>query len=232
MVFVIDTSGSIGFSNFQLIREFVGNITTELISNFPSSSVGVILFDSSAHIHFNLETYTTLNKLLSAIDQLPYNDGGRTNTDEALTLLLSTAQDGTLGLRDIANKVAIIITDGQSTNQSATLTATSALHASDIFEVYAVGVARADLTELEAIASSPEFVLFTSSFDSNNLHQLVDRISLQFCSSKFLITACIYVTGFWKAYNLHINEIIRISEFAPLWLQVRCQQNLFLQCFW
>ena len=191
MVFVIDTSGSIGFSNFQLIREFVGNITTELISNSPSSSVGVILFDSSAHIHFNLQTYTTLNKLLSAIDQLPYNDGGRTNTDEALTLLLSTAQNGTLGLRDNANKVAIVITDGRSTNQLATLTAATALHASDIFEVYAVGVARADLTELEAIASSSEFVLFTSSFDSNNLQQLVGKISLQLCSSKFLITACI-----------------------------------------
>ena len=120
---------------------------------------------------------------------------------------MSTAQNGTLGLRDNANKVAIVITDGRSTNQLATLTAATALHASDIFEVYAVGVARADLTELEAIASSPEFVLFTSSFDSNNLQQLVGRISLQLCSSKFLITACIYVTGFRKTYNLHTNEI-------------------------
>ena len=27
-----------------------------------------------------------------------------------------------------------------------------------------------------------------------------------------------YVTGFWKTYHLHTNEIIRIFEFAALWL--------------
>ena len=192
MVFVIDTSGSIGSSNFQIIREFVSSIATELINNSPRSSVGVILFSSSAYIHFSLQTYTSLNALLSAIDNLPYSGGG-TDTDEALELLLSTAQNGILGLRDDTNKVAIVITDGRSSDHLATLMAATALHASDIFEVYAVGVARANFTELKAIASSPEFVFFTSSFDSINLQQLVDRISFHFCSGKFLSTACIHV---------------------------------------
>ena len=44
VVFVIDTSGSIGSTRFQLIREFTANITTELIRNSPRSAVGVILF--------------------------------------------------------------------------------------------------------------------------------------------------------------------------------------------
>ena len=26
------------------------------------------------------------------------------------------------------------------------------------------------------------------------------------------------VTGFWKTYHLHTSEIIRISDFEPLWL--------------
>ena len=41
VVFVIDASGSIGRSHFQLIREFTTNITTALISNSPRSAVGV-----------------------------------------------------------------------------------------------------------------------------------------------------------------------------------------------
>ena len=133
MVFVVDTSGSIRSSNFVLIRKFIADITTELIHNSPRSSVGVILFSTSAHIEFNLQTYTSLSSLLSAISNLPYDDGSSTNTDEALTLLLSSAQDGRLKLRsDSSKKVAIVITDGKSNSQSATLSAAARLHASNI----------------------------------------------------------------------------------------------------
>ena len=186
VVFVIDESGSIGSTRFQLIREFTANITTQLIHNYPNSAVGVILFDSSAQIHFNLLTYTSLNALLSAISNLPYNGGG-TNTAGALTLLLSTAQDGTLGLRSNSSKVAIVITDGQSSDQSATLSAATALHAANIFDVYAVGVDAADMTELEGIASSPEFVFFTDSFNNIGLGQLLDSILPQLCIGKYPI---------------------------------------------
>ena len=187
MVFVIDTSGSIGSSNFQLIKNFVASIATELIKNSPKSSVGVILFERNARIHFSLQTYNSLSLLLSAISQLPYDNGGRTDTEEALTLLLSAAQNGQLRLRNDSNRIAIVITDGHSRRSLATLKAADALHASNIFDVFAVGVANANLDELEAIASSPDFVFFTTSFSSSNLLQLSDRISFHFCSSKFLM---------------------------------------------
>ena len=184
VVFVIDTSGSIGSSRFQLIREFTANITAKLIHYSPQSAVGVILFASYPYVRFNLQTYTNLNSLLSAINRLPYSGGG-TDTDEALTLLLSTAQNGALGLRSNSSKVAIVITDGRSSSTSATLSTAAALHASNIFDVYAVGVGGADLTELEGIASSPEFVFFTSFFDSTSLQQIQDRILPQIlCTCK------------------------------------------------
>ena len=185
VVFVIDTSGSIGSSRFQLIREFTANITAKLIHYSPQSAVGVILFASYPYIRFNLQTYTNLNSLLSAINRLPYNGGSRTDTDEALTLLLSTAQNGVLRLRSNSSKVAIVITDGQSNTPSATLSAAAALHASNIFDVYAVGVGGAYLSELEGIASSPEFVFFTSFFNSTSLQQIQNRILPQFlCGCK------------------------------------------------
>ena len=183
VVFVIDTSGSIGSSRFELIKEFTANITTELINSSPNSAVGVILFASSAYIRFNLQTYTSLNALLSAIYNLPYSGGG-TDTDEALTLLLSTAQNGALGLREDSSKAAIIITDGRSSNPNATSSVATALHASNIFDVYAVGVDGADLNELEAIASSPEFIFFTSSFNNAGLQQLLVKLLQQLCDCK------------------------------------------------
>jgi len=166
-----------------MIREFTANITAELISNSPRSAVGVILFGSNAYIHFNLQTHTKLNTLLSAINLLPYSGGG-TDTAEALTLLLSSAQNGTLGLRSDSSHVAIVITDGKSDSRSATLSAAAAIHASNIFDVFAVGVDGADITELQGIASNLEFVYFTNSFNSSGLQQLQDRIVPQLCIGK------------------------------------------------
>ena len=179
-MFVIDESGSIGASRFQLIREFVRDISTELISRSPRSAIGVILFDGIARIQFNLRAHTSLFSLLSAIDRLPYN-GGSTDTAGALRLLLSSAQNGALGLRRSSSNVAIVITDGRSNRQTATLSAAAALRASNIFDVYAVGVDGVDLTELRTIASSPEFVFFTSSFTSFGLQQLQERILQELC---------------------------------------------------
>ena len=184
-MFVIDTSGSIGSARFQLIREFTANITAELLRASPSSAVGVILFDSFARIQFTLQTYTTPGSLLSAINNLPYNGGG-TNTVEALTLLLSAARNGTLGLRNDSSKVAIVITDGRSSSTSATLSAAASLHASNIFDVFAVGVDRAYMPELEGIASSPEFVFFTNLFTSDGIQELQERIFPQLCNGMYI----------------------------------------------
>ena len=182
-MFVIDTSGSIGDENFQLIRDFTADITTELINESPGSAVGVILFSNRAHIEFNLTAHTSLDALLLAIRKLDYSGGG-TNTADALRLLLNTAQNGGLGLRDDSLHSAIVITDGQSNNPSRTISAANTLHDSNIFDVYAVGVDGANLTELNRIASSPEFVLFTNSFNSDGLQQLVDELLPHLCDGE------------------------------------------------
>ena len=41
-----------------------------------------------------------------------------------------------------------------------------------LFDVFAVGIDEADLTELQEITSSPELVFFTSSFSNTGLQQL------------------------------------------------------------
>ena len=212
VVFVIDTSGSIGSARFQLIKELISNITTELIRSSPRSSVGVILFASSARIQFNLQTYTSLNSLLSAISNLPYSGGG-TDTDEALALLLSTARNGVLRLRSDSSKIAIVITDGKSSDSTATLSAAAALHASNIFDVYAVGVDGADLTELQGIASSTDFVFFTDSFSSTGLQQLQGKIIPLLCNGKYPVAVCIHMlivnfivsSGFRFCFKYHLT---------------------------
>ena len=183
VVFVIDTSGSIGPHRFHLIREFTANVTTELINGSPGSAVGVILFSNDAHIEFNLTVHTSLNSLLLAINELPYA-GGYTNTADALTLLLQTAQNGQLGLRNSSLNSAIVITDGSSSDPTATESAANALHASNIFDVYSVGIENAVMSELQEIASCPEFVFFKESFTSAALQQLKDELLPHLCNGE------------------------------------------------
>ena len=189
LVFVIDGCSSSSFI-LELIREFTANITTEIIHNFPSTAVGLI---SRAEIQFNLQTYTTLSELVSAINELPLNVlGGIRHIGEAVNLLLSTAQNETLGLRSNSSKVAIFLTTSHfSSRCSLGSSALASLHASNIFdEVYAVGFSFVNLNNLEAIASSPELIFTTTEFDGRGIitiaaiQQVLDRVLQQMCHGK------------------------------------------------
>jgi len=163
----------------------------QLLSIGPQQSLaGMILFSSDATLHFDLSEHTDIAALSTAINPgLPY-DGGSTNTAAALSLLLSSAQDGSMGLRPGHPAIAIVITDGESNvNQAQTIPNAQSVHASNIFQqVYAVGVGNADLTELNAIASDPSLVFNTNSFDSTAIQQLQQTLSERLCDGE--LTCC------------------------------------------
>ena len=171
-----------------MIREFVDNITVSLKLNSPESSVAVILYDYTARIHFNLEAHTSLSTLSPAIDPgLPYYYNNGRDTAAALRLLLSSTQNGSLGIRNKTSNIAIVITGGRSDYQNSTQSAAAALHTANIFDVYAIGYDRADNYELNTIASDPHFVYFTAFYNRYDIEELQMNITDQLCSCKKLI---------------------------------------------
>ena len=193
LVFVLDVSGSITPPGFQLIRQFTEDLCMLLDIGAQKSLAGVILFSNTASVHFPVTQHTTASTLLPAINPgLPYSGGG-TNTAAALDLLRTAGQTGgALQLRSGHPNIVIVVTDGQSNDKPATLSAASTLHASNTYEqIYAVGVSGADITELTAIASDPSLVFFTSNFDTTAITQLQKNVTKELCSinitSKLLI---------------------------------------------
>ena len=179
---LLDTSGSIGNSRFQLFRDFASSIARALDISLQQSLVGVILFSDEARIQFSLTEFTDESSLLSAIDDIPYR-GGNTNTADALRLLLSSARDGTMELRGGYPHIAIILTDGESNDPDATVAAARELHENGGFDqVYAVGVGGANINELNAIASNASLVRFTNSFDASSTQELQFDITQQLCN--------------------------------------------------
>ena len=185
VVFVIDTSSSIASYRFQLVRELIENITVNLKINSPETLFGLITFDSFARFQFNISRYTELGTLLQAINPgIPYYGGFYTDTADALDLLLSGAREGGfLQLRNIASKVAIVITDGSSRSYSSLMLAANSLHAANIFDVYAVGIGSNRFDELQLIASDPSLVFSTSFLSSFTAEQLMEDVVDHLCSS-------------------------------------------------
>ena len=186
MVFVIDTSSSIGYSRFQLVRELIENITTSIAVNSSETLFGLITFDNYARFEFNITRHTDLSTLLPAINPgLPYYRGYRTDTASALDLLLYGSADGSfLQLRNETSNVAIVITDGSSNNFSSLQSAANSLHAANIYDVYAVGIGNNSYYELQLIASDPSFVFSTYYLHEFTAQQLVGDVMDQLCSSK------------------------------------------------
>ena len=186
VVFVIDTSGSIGFTRFQLVRELAENITINLKRNSPETLFGLITFDDIARFEFNISKHTDLSTLLPAINPgLPYYRGYYTNTASALSLLLSgSVEGGFLQLRNETSKVAIVITDGYPSSFSSLQSAANSLHAANIFDVYAVGIGYNSNTELQLIASDPSFVFSTRFLATDSAQQLERNVIEKLCSGK------------------------------------------------
>ena len=190
LVFVVDESGSIGEADFQLFREFIENVSSVLNFGQSNSRAAIIKFSSSPSLYFNLNEHTDRSSFIQAIRSLPYNGGG-TDIAAALNYLRETAQNGLLGINENNRQVTMFMTDGQS-NLEDTRAAAMALHDANIFQVYAIGVAGADLTQLNAIANNrSNFVYYSNTFDSNLLRRIENEVIEDLCNGMYVHT-CIH----------------------------------------
>ena len=188
LVFVLDSSGSVGSSNFALVRNFVADVVVDTFEIGPDETqVGVITFSGIARTIFQLNAHSTTSTLLQAIQDIPFMDdpGPSTNTADALNVLGADAFTSESGARDpglAIPRVAIVVTDGQSNiNSSQTIPNAEAVHAAGVV-VFAIGVGNSvDLGELNGIASDMSFVSLLMEFDTQELLGLQRLLSFEAC---------------------------------------------------
>lgn len=182
IIFILDSSGSVGSSNFQLMKNFVHDTVNGFDVGPNSVHVGVISYASSYTFHFYLSTYSSKSSVLSAISNIPYTGGG-TNTAGAINAARNigfTTGKGARPLNQGIPRIAIVVTDGKSNSYYATVSAAAAMHNAGIIG-FAIGIAGADINELNQIASKPLYVSFIHSFNANLLSNLQVAISQETC---------------------------------------------------
>jgi receptor-type tyrosine-protein phosphatase Q len=183
--FLMDESGSVGASNYGLMKQFVNDTVNEFDIGPDDTQVGVISYSSSAVGQFYLNTYHEKSSLLTAINYLPYS-GGNTNTAAAIDLLHQSGFTSTNGGRPESQaipRVGVVITDGYSSSYSATVAAAQSAHDNGI-TLFAIGIgSNVNSDELDAIASDPSYVSTITGFDSSQFDALQTTITNEACTT-------------------------------------------------
>ncbi|XP_034301112.2 immunoglobulin superfamily member 10 isoform X1 [Magallana gigas] len=113
IVFLLDESGSIGSSNFERIKSFVSTIVGQFSVGNDTNQFSVVNFESSAREIFPLNRYQTVSSIQSAISIISFSSGG-TSIGSALNYARMYSFTTTRGARLDGAKIAVLITDGQS----------------------------------------------------------------------------------------------------------------------
>ncbi|XP_053937726.1 matrilin-4 isoform X4 [Cuculus canorus] len=185
IVFVIDSSRSVRPFEFEIMRQFMMDIIGSLDLGPNATRVGVIQYSSQVQNIFSLKTFFTRVDMENAINSIvPLAQGTMTGLAIQYAMNVAfTTQEGARPLHKKIPRIAIIVTDGRPQDR-VTEVATQAQNAG--IEIYAVGIQRADMNSLRAMASPPleEHVFLVESFE------LIQQFGKQFQDKLCAIDAC------------------------------------------
>ena len=175
LAFIIDSSGSIGRTNYKKQKNFVKEVAKTFGLSPNGSRAAMVLYSNSASVKARFGQYTDPKEFDGAVDSLPY-ERGLTRIDKALDL---TARDIFAQSRSGVPKIAMLITDG---TQTAAADAKGLKEASEPLRqagvrVLAVGIGRGVIKEeLRLVTESDEDVVLVANF-INLLLKLSNLIS-------------------------------------------------------
>lgn len=166
IVFVIDSSRSVRPYEFETMRRFMIDIIHNLDVGPNATRVGVIQYSSQVQNVFSLKSFFTRAEMEKAINSIvPLAQGTMTGLAIQYAMNVAfTVQNGARPLHRNIPRVAVIVTDGRPQDR---VTEVAAQARAAGIEIYAVGVQRADMNSLRAMASPPlkEHVFLVESFD-------------------------------------------------------------------
>jgi len=182
VIIVLDTSISVGWSDFAHIRSFLSTLTDHVVDNLNVDSgripVGLLTYSSTVRPLFNLSLHTTIAPIQAAISSFSYSRGA-TNTAAALAYVRTTMLTSLAGARDDVPSVVIVLTDGKSSDPRATRVYTGCvIHVS--IHIISAGASLNEAPQLQQLALNFLATFFTR-YLNNNRH----TISVVFYSCSF-----------------------------------------------
>uniref|UniRef100_A0A8C3YQI3 Collagen type VI alpha 6 chain n=1 Tax=Catagonus wagneri TaxID=51154 RepID=A0A8C3YQI3_9CETA len=175
IMFLVDSSGSIGIENFIKMKTFMKNLVSKSQIGADRVRVGVVQFSGINKEEFQLDRFLSQGEIADAIDRMAHI-GETTLTGSALTFV-SQYFSPAKGARPNVKKFLILITDGEA--QDVVKDPAVALRQEGII-IYSVGVFGSNVTQLEEISGRPEMVFYVENFDI--LQHIEDDLVFGICS--------------------------------------------------
>lgn len=176
LAIVLDSSGSIGYENFEKAKVFVERLASAF-SVYASSRLSFITYSSDATTHIDLTNSLSRGTISSTILNVQWE---ARNTATNAGVALGTTQL-TSNLRGVPLNM-VVLTDGESNAPKLTVAAAQAAISSGI-RTFAVGITQFVNPQelLEIAGNDPNRVFTTENFDE--LINLLAPLSLKVCPS-------------------------------------------------
>ena len=120
IMFLLESSDSVGSKNFDLALQFVHDITKNFFIGADKVQVGVATFSNWFSEKITLGQNNQRNSLESALSHIPFSGGAGTNTGRAIWIIRKWYFTVSAGHRENVPKLIVLVTSGQSTDKEVT----------------------------------------------------------------------------------------------------------------
>ncbi|XP_043825361.1 collagen alpha-1(XXVIII) chain isoform X2 [Dromiciops gliroides] len=202
LVFVIDSSESVGPENFQIIKDFVKKLVDRVAVDHATARMGLINYSHKVEVVADLRHFSSTDRLKSSVDSMPYLGEG-TYTASALHAANAMFQ----AARPSVRKVALVITDGQADprDEMSLEQEVSKANASSV-EVFVIGVVRESGPEFQVFRREME--LIATDPDSEHVYQIGDFQTLPALENKLFQKIC-------EDPHSYLHQILASSVLHP-----------------
>ncbi|XP_039891289.1 collagen alpha-1(VII) chain isoform X6 [Simochromis diagramma] len=179
IVFLVDESWSVGHKDFSRVKDFISAIISSFQDNVVGADgvrFGVTVFGDVPRMQIALTDYSSLEEVLRAIKDLPY-EGGSRRTGMALQFLVDSVFSPVIR-RDSAPKIVVLITNGQSDDQ---VNAAVRAVADNGITVFAVGLTGVDEAELRRVVTEPHAEHLLPVTDFSTMDTILPKLSRRVC---------------------------------------------------
>ncbi|KAG8139283.1 hypothetical protein E2320_002068 [Naja naja] len=201
IVFMVDSSSSIGLENFLKVKSFLYTLISSLFVGHDQVRIGLAQYSDEVFTEFHLNQYSLKNDILEHIENLALQKGS-TYTGAALDFIKEEYFTESAGNRIQENipQILILLTDGGS--QDEVKVPAHKLKNEGIL-IYVVGIGIHNISELMNIANQP-FNKFLFNIDNFDI--------LQDLTNSLLETMCFALESQIKAFTKRYADIVFLLD--------------------
>ncbi|XP_070842227.1 collagen alpha-1(XXI) chain [Chaetodon trifascialis] len=202
LVYIVDGSWSVGFSDFDTAKQWLINITSQFDISSHYTQVAVIQYSDTPRLEISLGKHQGGEGLIQAIQSITYL-GGNTQTGRAIKFAVDHVFPSSQRTSQVKNRIAVVVTDGKS--QDDVVDASVEARAQGI-TVFAVGVGSEITTsELVSIANKPSSTYVLYAEDYTTIDRIRESMEQKLCEESVCPTRIPVASRDEKGFELMLG---------------------------